>query len=179
MRNRLHELGWREVEVLYDDLGRSAAGTVARAGFERMVAEVCLGKVGAVAAREGFAVCQEQPGVATTGGSMPHRRYSADRSRDGVCTPTKHRSSFARVKRQLEQIRAGTASSAFGGSTSRKGQARRTADQSTRGYIKTEEQRLEKNPNRRVQEAISLVFRKFRERGTVRQKFAVVSGTRT
>lgn len=32
--------------------GRSAAGGVARAGFDRMVAEVCLGKVGAVAARE-------------------------------------------------------------------------------------------------------------------------------
>src|SRR6516165_6348398 len=31
---------------------RSAAGAVTRAGFERMVAEVCLGKVGAVAARE-------------------------------------------------------------------------------------------------------------------------------
>jgi len=35
-----------------DDLGRSAAGGVTRVGFERMVAEVCLGKVGAVAARE-------------------------------------------------------------------------------------------------------------------------------
>jgi hypothetical protein len=33
-------------------LGRSAAGGIARAGDERMVAEVCLGKVGAVAARE-------------------------------------------------------------------------------------------------------------------------------
>src|SRR5690242_15944324 len=52
MEKRLHQLGWREVEVVDDDLGRSAAGTVARAGFERMVAEVCLGKVGAVAARE-------------------------------------------------------------------------------------------------------------------------------
>ena len=29
-----------------------AAGLVTRSGFERMVAEVCLGKVGAVAARE-------------------------------------------------------------------------------------------------------------------------------
>ena len=38
--------------MIDDDLGISAAGTVARAGFERMVAEVCLGKVGAVAARE-------------------------------------------------------------------------------------------------------------------------------
>jgi DNA invertase Pin-like site-specific DNA recombinase len=35
-----------------EDLGRSAAGTVTRAGFERMVSEVCLGKVGAVAAWE-------------------------------------------------------------------------------------------------------------------------------
>src|ERR1700681_208009 len=52
MQQHLHQLGWREVEVVDDDLGCSAAGTVARAGFERMVAEVCLGKVGAVAARE-------------------------------------------------------------------------------------------------------------------------------
>src|SRR6266403_3163443 len=40
------------IETVDDDLGRSAAGGVARAGFDRMVAEVCLGKVGAVAARE-------------------------------------------------------------------------------------------------------------------------------
>ena len=52
MEKHLYQLGWREIEVVDDDLGRSAAGTVVRAGFERMVAEVCLGKVGAVAARE-------------------------------------------------------------------------------------------------------------------------------
>src|SRR5207249_8893752 len=52
MQERLQQLGWREIEVVDDDLGRSAAGTVTRAGFERIVAEVCLGKVGAVAARE-------------------------------------------------------------------------------------------------------------------------------
>src|SRR3954471_24726875 len=52
MRDRLAALGWSEIEVVDEDLGRSAAGGVARAGFERMVAEVCLGKVGAVAARE-------------------------------------------------------------------------------------------------------------------------------
>src|SRR5207253_2993637 len=39
-------------EIVDEDLGRSASGTVTRAGFERMVAEVCLGHVGAVAARE-------------------------------------------------------------------------------------------------------------------------------
>ncbi len=52
MRERLVALGWSEIEIVDDDLGRSAAGGVTRAGFERMVAEVCLDKVGAVAARE-------------------------------------------------------------------------------------------------------------------------------
>ena len=52
MRDRLTALGWSEIEVIDDDLGRSAAGGVQRAGLERMVAQVCLGKVGAVAARE-------------------------------------------------------------------------------------------------------------------------------
>src|SRR5262249_16324601 len=52
MRDRLTTLGWSEIEVIDDDLGRSAAGGVQRVGFERMVAQVCLGKVGAVAARE-------------------------------------------------------------------------------------------------------------------------------
>ena len=52
MEHRLRQLGWHEIEVIDEDLGRSAAGTVTRAGFERLVAEVCLGQVGAVAARE-------------------------------------------------------------------------------------------------------------------------------
>lgn len=52
MCDRLVALGWSNIEIVDDDLGRSAAGGVTRAGFDRMVAEVCLGKVGAVAARE-------------------------------------------------------------------------------------------------------------------------------
>src|SRR5947199_10641099 len=52
MRERLVGLGFTEVVIIDEDLGCSAAGGVQRAGFERMVAEVCLGKVGAVAARE-------------------------------------------------------------------------------------------------------------------------------
>src|ERR1700720_1869021 len=34
MRDRLAALGWSEIEVIDDDLGRSAAGGVQRAGFE-------------------------------------------------------------------------------------------------------------------------------------------------
>ena len=52
MRDRLVALGWSQIETVDDDLGRSAAGGITRAGFDRMVTEVCLGKVGAVAARE-------------------------------------------------------------------------------------------------------------------------------
>jgi hypothetical protein len=47
MQERLRSLGWREIEVIDEDLGCSAAGTVTRSGFERMVAEVCLRKAGA------------------------------------------------------------------------------------------------------------------------------------
>lgn len=52
MRDRLTALGWSSIETIDDDLGRSAAGGVTRTGFDRMVAEVCLGNVGAVAARK-------------------------------------------------------------------------------------------------------------------------------
>src|SRR6266566_3501951 len=37
------------------------------------------------------------------------------------------------------------------------------------GYVKTADQRLEKDPDRRVQEAIGLVFTKFSELGSARQ----------
>ena len=52
MRDRLRELGFTQVETIGEDLGRSAFGSAERSGFSRMVAQVCLGKVGAVAARE-------------------------------------------------------------------------------------------------------------------------------
>lgn len=36
MQERLQQLGWREIEVVDEDLGRCAAGLVTRSGFERM-----------------------------------------------------------------------------------------------------------------------------------------------
>ncbi len=52
MRGRVEELGWRDVEIIDDDQGISAAGEAERAGFDRLVSEVGLGRVGVVAARE-------------------------------------------------------------------------------------------------------------------------------
>lgn len=52
MRKRLEELGWNGIDVIDDDLGQSASGTITRNGFERLVTDVCMGEVGVVAARE-------------------------------------------------------------------------------------------------------------------------------
>lgn len=41
MQDHLRRLGWQQIEIIDGDLGRSAAGTATRAGFERMVAQVC------------------------------------------------------------------------------------------------------------------------------------------
>jgi hypothetical protein len=40
--------GFQNVEVIDDDLGRSASGITARPGFERLLAWLCAGEVGAV-----------------------------------------------------------------------------------------------------------------------------------
>jgi DNA invertase Pin-like site-specific DNA recombinase len=45
------QLGWSNVEVIDDDLGRSGGG-IARPGFERLLATICDGRVGAVLAIE-------------------------------------------------------------------------------------------------------------------------------
>jgi len=46
--NEARRRGFQNVEVIDDDLGRSASGMVERPGFERLVAWLCAGEVGAV-----------------------------------------------------------------------------------------------------------------------------------
>jgi DNA invertase Pin-like site-specific DNA recombinase len=46
--NIARQHGFIDVEVIDDDLGRSASGTVARPGFDRLVASLYAGEVGAV-----------------------------------------------------------------------------------------------------------------------------------
>lgn len=48
LADRARELGFQEVTVIDEDLGRSGSGLVERPGFQRLVAEVCSGEVGAV-----------------------------------------------------------------------------------------------------------------------------------
>ena len=46
--DRARELGFSDVTVIDDDLGRTGSGLVDRPGFQRLVAEVCSSEVGAV-----------------------------------------------------------------------------------------------------------------------------------
>jgi DNA invertase Pin-like site-specific DNA recombinase len=169
MEERLHQLGWREIEIVDDDLGRSAAGLVTRAGFERMVAEVCLGKVGAVAAREvsRFArnsrewqqlveVCRVVDTVLIDQEMVYAPRLSNDRLLLGLKGSLNEYELDLLRQRSVEARRE----------KARRGELLQSAPV---GYIKTEDQRLEKDPDLRVQQAILLVFRKFMELGTVRQ----------
>ncbi len=48
LADRAREFGFNDVAVVDDDLGRSGSGLVERPGFQRLVAEVCSGQVGAV-----------------------------------------------------------------------------------------------------------------------------------
>ena len=48
LADRAHELGFSDVRVIDDDLGRSGSGFIERPGFQRLVAEVCSGEVGAI-----------------------------------------------------------------------------------------------------------------------------------
>ena len=51
LADRARSLGWTDVTVIDDDLGRSGSG-VSRPGFERLLAAICEGRVGAVFAIE-------------------------------------------------------------------------------------------------------------------------------
>jgi DNA invertase Pin-like site-specific DNA recombinase len=169
MEARLRQLGWREIEVIDDDLGRSAAGAVTRAGFERMVAEVCLGKVGAVAAREvsRFArnsrewqqlveVCRVVDTVLVDQEMVYAPRLSNDRLLLGL--------KGSLNEYELDLLRQRSVEARY--EKARRGELIISAPV---GFTKGGDQRLEKDPDLRVQQAILLVFRKFTELGTVRQ----------
>jgi DNA invertase Pin-like site-specific DNA recombinase len=51
LAKRARQLGWQDVVVIDDDLGRSGSG-VTRPGFERLLAAICEGRAGAVFAIE-------------------------------------------------------------------------------------------------------------------------------
>ncbi|MER3353822.1 MAG: recombinase family protein, partial [Hoeflea sp. D1-CHI-28] len=168
MRERLSDLGWSRIETVDEDLGRSAAGGVAREGFDRMIADVCLGKVGAVAAREvsRFArnsrdwqhlieMCRVVDTVLIDQETVYAPRDGNDRLLLGL------KGSLNEYELDLLRQR----SLAARHEKARRGELVVAAPV---GFVKAGD-RLEKDPDRRVQEAISLVFDKVAELGSARQ----------
>ena len=51
LAERARQLGWVDVQVVDNDLGKSGGGT-ARPGFEKLLAAICGGRVGAVVSLE-------------------------------------------------------------------------------------------------------------------------------
>ena len=52
LADRARDLGWHDIRVIDDDLGRSGAGGIERQGFEKLLGDVCQGNVGGVFAVE-------------------------------------------------------------------------------------------------------------------------------
>jgi DNA invertase Pin-like site-specific DNA recombinase len=124
MRDRLAQLGWSAIEIVDEDLGRSAAGGTTRTGFERMVAEVCLGKVGVVAARE----------VSRFARNSRDWQQLVEMCRvvdtllvdqETVYATARQRSPAARAEGQPQRIRARSPAPTLARGTLREGQARR------------------------------------------------------
>ena len=168
MTGRLKAFGFSQIEVVDEDLGRSAAGAVARAGFDRMVAEVCLGKVGAVAAREvsRFArnsrdwqqlveMCRVVDTVLIDQDTVYAPRQSNGRLLLGL-KGTLNEYALDLLRQRSLSVRYEKA---------RRGELVVGAPV---GFVKAGD-RLEKDPDRRVQEAIRLVFDKVEELGSARQ----------
>lgn len=168
MEARLRTLGWNEVEIIDEDLGRSAGGEVTRSGFDRMVAQVCLGEVGAVCAREvsRFArnsrewqklveVCRIVDTVLVDHEAVYSPRLGNDRLLLGL------KGTLNEYELDLLRQRASEARIA----KARRGELLSCCPI---GFIKGD-RALEKDPDQRIRGAIELVFAKFFELGSARQ----------
>lgn len=169
MRQRLELLGWREIEVIDDDLGLSATSASGREGFQKMVAAVCFGEVGAIAAREvsRFArnnrdwhqlieMCRLVDTLLVDHEAIYNPRLANDRFLLGL------KGSFSEYELDLLRQRSLEARYA-------KAERGELVIAAPVGYVKTHDQRLEMDPDQRVQQAIRKVFEKFFELGSARQ----------
>jgi len=168
MKDRLQLLGWSEIEAVDEDLGRSACGQVARSGFERLVAEVSLGRVGAVAARELSRLARnsrdwqqliEVCRIVDTLLIDQDTVYDARRSNDRLLLGLK--GSMNEYELDLLRQRALEA-------REEKASRGELLVAPAVGFVRGQN-RYEKDPDQRVQQAIGQLFAKFLEMGSLRQ----------
>src|SRR5260370_4766669 len=165
---RGHQLGWRDVQVIDDDLGRSGGG-IARPGFEKLLAAICEGRIGAVLSIEASRLARngrdwhtllEFCGLVGTlivdedGSYDP--RHPSDRLLLGM------KGTMSELELSMFRQRSQEAL---------KQKARRGALVLgvAAGYVKIGRDRIEKKREKRVQHALQLVFTKFAELQSARQ----------
>ena len=159
---RARQLGWDDVQLVDDDLGRSGGGT-ARPGFEKLLAAICEGRVGAVVSLEASRLARngrdwhtllEFCGLVGTLIVDEEATYDLRSPNDRLLLGMKGTMSEMELsvfrQRSIEAMRQ----------KARRGELHLTV---AVGYVKTDDNRVEKDPDRRGQDGISLVFRKFAE----------------
>jgi len=165
---RAHELGWEQVIVIDEDLGRSGGGQV-RPGFERLLAAICDGTAGAVLAIEASRLARNGRDWHTL---LEFCAFvnSLIIDEDGIYDPRLindrlllgWKGTFSELElsifrqRSREALRLKAA----------RGELYMLV---AIGYRRGADDRLEQDPDRRIREALSLVFRKFSDIGSVRQ----------
>lgn len=165
---RARQLGWTDVHVIDDDLGRSGGGIV-RPGFEKLLAAICARRVGAVLsieasrlARNGrdwhtlLEFCGLVETVIIDEDGIYDPRMPNDRLLLGMKGTMSEMETSMFRQRSMEAMKQ----------KARRGELFLTV---AVGYEKTDDDRIEKTPDRGVRDAIQLVFSKFAELQTVRQ----------
>jgi DNA invertase Pin-like site-specific DNA recombinase len=169
LARRAEQLGFGKVEVIDEDLGRSGAGTQERPGFGRLLASVCEGLAGAVLALEASRLARNNRDWHHLVDLCALTETLLIDS-DGIYDPRQLND------RLLLGLKGSMAEFELGLLRQR---AREAFEQKVRrgfalwevpiGFIRSDEGRIEKTPDRQVQQAVSVVFQKFRQLGSARQ----------
>jgi DNA invertase Pin-like site-specific DNA recombinase len=166
---RARQLGFADVQVIDDDLGRTGSGLVERPGFDHLVAAVCSGEVGAVfcleasrLARNGrewhrlFELCGLVDAVIVDGDGVYDPTLTNDRLLLGLKGIMSEYELTLLRQRSLEARRQ----------KARRGELEVSLPV---GLCWGTNGKIEKYPDQRVQQAIEMVFSKHDELGSVRQ----------
>ncbi len=161
--------GFTNIEVIDDDLGRTASGAVERPGFDRLVAALCAGQIGAV-------LCLDASRLARNGRDWHHllELCGLVEARvidlDGVYDPCRPNDRLLLgMKGSISEFELGIIRSRMYEAARSKAKRGELRISSPIGYAWDRYVGLGLDPDRRLQEVIRLVFQKFRELGSARQ----------